>query len=432
MTQPLAHPEPSQSDSGKPALIAWCLYDWANSAYPTVVLTFVFAAYFTGAVAADPAQGTKDWGQTLSLSALLVALISPLLGAIADHGKRRKPWLAAFTLLCIAASVGLWLVRADPSFGMLALALVFIGNAGFELGQVFYNAMLPDLAPQRRLGRISGWAWATGYAGGLSALGLCLVFFALPEVPLFGLDKARFEHVRITGPLTGLWYALFALPLFLWVPDGKSPTIPFAEAVKQGYGSLIGTLRQLRAHRTILRFLLARMLYNDGLTTLFAFGGIYAAGTFGMDFQEILVFGLILNITSGLGAAGFAWVDDWIGSKPTIAIAVTALIALGAAVLLVESKTWFYVLGAALGIFVGPAQAASRSLMARLAPAQLRTEMFGLYAFSGKATAFAGPALVGWVTVAADSQRWGMATILAFLVLGLLLLRGVREPVSSR
>ena len=428
MTHLPGQPEASQPTGSKRVLVAWCLYDWANSAYPTVVLTFVFAAYFTGAVATDPQQGTAVWGQTLSLSALLVALISPLLGAIADHSKRRKPWLAGFTLLCIAASAALWQIRPEPGFIVLALALVFLGNASFEFGQVFYNAMLPDLAPQRQLGRISGWAWATGYAGGLSALGLCLVFFALPDVPLFGLDKAGFEHVRITGPLTALWFALFALPLFLWVPDGAAPAMPFATAIKRGYGSLIDTLKQLRAHRTILRFLLARMIYNDGLTTLFAFGGIYAAGSFGMDFQEILVFGLILNVTSGLGAAGFAWVDDWIGSKPTITIAVAALIVLGTAVLLVESKTWFYILGAGLGIFVGPAQAASRSLMARLAPEELRTEMFGLYAFSGKATAFAGPALVGWVTVAADSQRWGMATILVFFVLGLLLLQGVREP----
>ena len=431
MTDTSVQSDSPRQQGGKAALISWCLYDWANSAYPTVVLTFVFAAYFTGAVAADPELGTRDWGQALSLSALLVALVSPLLGAIADHSKRRKPWLAVFTLLCIAASAALWLIEANPAFVLPALALVFLGNASFELGQVFYNAMLPGLAPPQRLGRISGWAWATGYAGGLGALGLCLIFFALPEEPLFGLDKESFEHVRITGPVTALWFALFALPLFLRVPDEGAPGVALADAARQGYGSLMATLRKLREYRVILRFLLARMIYNDGLTTLFAFGGIYAAGTFGMGFQEILVFGLILNVTSGLGAAAFAWLDDWIGSKPTIMIAVTALTVVGTAVLLVESKTWFYVLGAALGIFVGPAQAASRSLMARLAPEHLRTEMFGLYAFSGKATAFAGPALVGWVTLAADSQRWGMATILVFFVVGLILLQGVREPARA-
>ena len=170
------------------------------------------------------------------------------------------------------------------------------------------------------------------------------------------------------------------------------------------------------------------MLYIDGLNTLFAFGGIYAAGTFGMGFQEILVFGILLNVTAGLGAAGFAWVDDWLGSKPTIMIAVAALTVLGGATLLVETKLWFMVLGAGLGIFIGPAQAASRTLMARLAPAELRTEMFGLYALSGKATAFLGPALVGWVTLWADSQRAGMATILLFFIAGLALLAPLREP----
>ena len=170
------------------------------------------------------------------------------------------------------------------------------------------------------------------------------------------------------------------------------------------------------------------MLYIDGLNTLFAFGGIYAAGTFGMDFQEILVFGIILNVTAGLGAAGFAWVDDWLGSKPTIMIAVAALTLLGAATLLVETKLWFMILGAGLGIFIGPAQAASRTLMARLAPAELRTEMFGLYALSGKATAFLGPATVGWVTLWFDSQRAGMATILLFFLAGLALLAPLKEP----
>jgi UMF1 family MFS transporter len=170
------------------------------------------------------------------------------------------------------------------------------------------------------------------------------------------------------------------------------------------------------------------MLYTDGLNTLFVFGGIYAAGSFGMDTEEILIFAILLNVTAGLGATAFGWIDDWIGAKRTILIAVAALTLFGGLILLVESKTWFYVLGAAIGVFAGPAQSASRSLMARLAPAGLRTEMFGLYALSGKATAFVGPALVGWLTVWAGSQRIGMATILAFFVVGWLLLLPLREP----
>jgi UMF1 family MFS transporter len=410
------------------AVVAWCLFDWANSAFPTVIVTFVFAAYFTGAVAPDVEQGTALWGTAISLSALAVAVLAPVLGAIADRGGRRKPWLFVFSLVCVLAGATLWFIVPGASLLVAALLLVGVANAAFELGQVFYNAMLPDVATPAMMGRVSGWAWACGYFGGIAALSICLFLFALPETPLFGLDQASQEQIRITGPFVALWYALFAWPLFLFTPDSRATGLTAGQALRQGLGQLWSTLRQLRRYANIARFLLARMLYIDGLNTLFAFGGIYAAGTFGMDFQEILVFGILLNITAGLGAAAFAWIDDWIGSKPTVMIAVVCLTISGAAVLLIETKLWFYVLGAVIGIFIGPAQAASRTLMGRLAPPALRTEMFGLFALSGKATAFLGPAVVGWVTLWAGSQRVGMATILVFFLLGLLLLIPVREP----
>jgi MFS transporter, UMF1 family len=170
------------------------------------------------------------------------------------------------------------------------------------------------------------------------------------------------------------------------------------------------------------------MLYTDGLNTLFAFGGIYAAGTFGMSFQDILVFGILLNITAGLGAFGFAWIDDFVGAKFTILFSIAALIGLGTAILLIDSKLWFYVLGCGIGVFIGPAQTASRSFYARIIPPDLATEFFGLYALSGKITAFLGPALVGWVTFWAGSQRLGMATILLFFLAGYLLMRRLDDP----
>lgn len=406
---------------------AWCLYDWANSAFPTVVVTFVFASYFAKALADSPEQATGQWGLAISLSSLLVAVIAPVLGAVADMGGRRKPWLLAFTLLCVSAGAALWTVLPDSAFAVRALLLVGLANLAFELAQVFYNAMLPDIAPRAMIGRISGWAWGLGYAGGLTCLALCLLLLIQPSPPYFGLDAAAAEPVRATALLVAVWYLFFALPLFRFTPDRPSRGLSVSAAVAQGLGQLLTTLRELRRHGNILRFLLARMLYTDGLNTLFVFGGIYAAGSFGMDTQEILLFAILLNVTAGLGAAAFGWIDDLIGAKKTILIAVLALTLLGGAILLVESKLWFYLLGAALGVFVGPAQSASRSLMARLAPAELRTEMFGLYALSGKATAFLGPALVGWVALEAGSQRLGMAVILAFFLVGLLLLLPVRE-----
>ncbi|SMF09781.1 MFS transporter, UMF1 family [Tistlia consotensis] len=416
---------------GRTAILAWCFYDWANSAFPTVIVTFVFAAYYTRALAPDAETGTGQWGLAMSLSGVAIAILAPILGAVADQGGRRKPWIAVFSLLCIASGAALWFAAPDPAWAVYALTLSALANLAFEIGTVFYNAMLPEVAPPRLWGRISGWAWGLGYAGGLACLVLTLVLFVQPAHPLFGLDRAQAEQVRIAGPFVALWFLVFALPMFLLTPDRAATGKPAGRAVAEGLSTLRRSLARLPKQRRVLRYLIARMLYTDGLNTLFAFGGIYAAGTFGMDFTEILVFGILLNVTAGLGAFGFAWIDDWIGPKRTVLIAVGALMLLGAAILLIDSKLWFYVLGCAIGVFIGPAQSASRTLMARLAPAETRTEMFGLYALSGKVTAFIGPAAVGGVTVLMDSQRWGMATILLLFAVGFALLLPLEEPPAE-
>jgi len=409
------------------ALFSWCLYDWANSAFPTVIITFVFATYFTSAVAPDKVTGTAHWGYAMSLSALAVAIAAPLFGAMADKGGGRKRWLGFFTVLCIVLSAALWLVEPDPSFALLALVLVGLANFAFETGMVFYNAMLPGLAPESHMGRVSGWGWGLGYFGGLLCLALTLVGFVQPQTPWFGLDKEMAEHVRAAALLVAVWYAAFSIPLFLFTPDKASGGGSFLQILKMGFRELKKTLAQVRDYRDIVKFLIARMIYTDGMNTLFAFGGIYAAGSFGMQLDEIIIFAIGMNMTAGLGAAAFGWVDDAIGPKKTIMIALIGLTVLSTALLVVESKTLFWVFGLPLGLFVGPVQAASRSMMARMAPPKLTTEMFGLFAFSGKATAFLGPALLGVVTLAFESQRAGMATILVFFAIGMILLVAVPE-----
>ena len=376
----------------------------------------------------NPLAGTAEWAWAIGLSGLAVALLAPILSAVAAQGGRRKPWIGVFTVLAVVSGAALWAVEPDPSFAILALILVALGNAAFEFGQVFYNAMLPDVAPPGRLGRVSGWAWGLGYAGGLVCLALCLVLFLRDSGPVFGLATESAEQVRIIGPFVALWFAVFSVPLFLFTPDTPASGRPMGEAVTQGLRTLVATLRALPRHGQIGRFLLARMIYTDGLNTLFTVGGLYAKVTFGMSYQEVLEFGILLNITAGLGAAGFAWVDDRIGAKRTIVIALVSLTILGALILLVDSKPWFIVIGCVIGVFIGPAQAASRSLMAHLAPAEIRTEMFGLYALSGKATAWIGPLLFGLVTQLADSQRAGMATIPIFFLIGMVLLWPLKDP----
>jgi len=411
-------------------LWGWLLYDWAFSPFHSVITTFVFSTYFVKGVAANPTSGTADWAKMEALTGLSIALLSPLLGAIADQGGARKGWILALTLICSAATLSLWFVQPAPSFGLLALILVALGTIGNEMSGVFYNAMLPDLAPPSHYGRLSGWGWGIGYFGGLGCLILCLLIIE-SEPPLFGLNSTLAEPVRFCTLITGLWTILFALPLLLWTPDRPRTGVAPRLAMAQGLTALWQSLRRLPQRPTLLRFLLARLCYVDGLNTLFAFGGIFAAGTFGLSSDEVILFGISLNVTAGLGAVLFGSIDDRIGPKRTILISVSAIMLISIALLLVEGKLWFWVLGLGLGVFLGPAQAAGRSFMARLAPPEERAEMFGLFALSGKVTAFLGPAALAWATASTGSQRAGMATIVLFMALGLAGIWSLREEKTT-
>ena len=411
------------------AVAAWCLYDWAITASHAVIDTFIFSVYFTRSVAASPEQGTAAWGHAVAVAGVCIAVLSPLLGAIADRSGRRKPWIGAFTVAALVALTALYWVTPEPSSVPLALIAIAAATVFRELAFVFFNAMLPTLAPPERLGRVSGWGWAMGYVGGLACLVVALFGLVKADPPLFGLiGTAAMENVRAVAPLTALWFAVFALPLFLWTPDQPSSGIGWRQAGREGVATLADTLRHVRKYRDVVRFLVASALYRDGLATLVGFGGIYAAGSFGMSFQEILIFAIALNVSAALGATGFAWVDDAIGAKTTILITLVGLLVFSTGILLVHDKGWFWGLAVGLGTFVGPAQAAGRSLLARMSPPGMVAEMFGLYSFSGRAAAFLGPLALGWATAAFDSQRAGMATILVFFLGGLLLMLGVREP----
>jgi MFS transporter, UMF1 family len=418
--------------TSKKGMWGWALYDWANSPYTTLIITFVFAAYFSKGIVGDEVRGQELWGYTASIAGLIIAIGSPIFGAIADAGGPRKPWLFVFTALCAVGSWMLWYAGPSPDSITWAMVWVIVATVGFEMGIVFNNAMLPDLVSEKRLGRWSGWAWGLGYFGGLAALIFSLFGFVQAETPLFGLSTEGAEHLRMVGPLAAIWIVAFSWPMFLWTPDKIKAPLGVGEKVSNGLASLTRTLKGLRGQGNIVRFLVARMIYADGLVTLFAFGGIYAAGTFGMEFAEVIKFGIVLNVTSGIGAIGFAWIDDWLGSKKTIIVSLLGLIVCALGAIVATEVMWFWIWGSLLGIFVGPAQAASRSLMAHLAPANQATEYFGLYALTGKATAFIGPLLVALVTASMTSQRWGIAVILAFFLVGLGLLLTVQVPKAER
>jgi UMF1 family MFS transporter len=410
------------------AIVSWALFDFAGAPFSTLIVTFVYATYFTKAIADDAIHGTALWSRGVSTTALVVALCSPLLGALADRGGYRKRFLGVTTLVCAAGSAALYWV--SPGQVVLALAFVVIANIAFEFAQVFYNAFLPDIAPRDKVGTLSGNGWACGYVGGLLALVIALgmVKFA----PWFGLSTAGDANIRATNLLVALWYLVFSVPLFLWVPEDRSRVSPKERIVSDTFAQLKRTFAEIRKYRQIVRLLFARLLYNDGLVTVFAFGGIYAGVTFGFSSDEVIEFGIVINVAAVIGAVALGFLDDWIGGKRTIVISLIGLSAATLLAMFATSAAMFWVAGIAIGFFAGPNQAASRSLMARFVPRDAETEFFGFFAFSGKLTAFIGPFLLGVLTEWSGSQRVGVGVVVALFAVGLVALRFVDESEGSR
>ncbi|NBC01388.1 MAG: MFS transporter [Bacteroidetes bacterium] len=417
---------PVSDPDEKRSILAWLLFDFANQPFTTLVVTFVYATFFTQVIAADEVTGTTQWSWGIAITALIVAITSPYLGALADRGGHRKRFLFITVVACIFGSVLLFF----PTEGevLFALTALVIANVAFELSYVFYNAFLPEIAPPDKIGRISGYGWAVGYLGGLLSLVAALLIFVFPEPPLFGLNPDTGANIRATNLMVAVWYALFAIPLFLFVKERKRTVLPnVGGLIRSTNAQLRTTFREIRQFKHAFYLLAARFFYNDGIVTVFAFGGIYAAGTFGFDQQGILIFGIVLNVAAGLGAFLFGFVDDRIGGKRTIMITLAGLMVAVALATLATSVVWFWVAGILLGLLVGPNQASSRSLLGRFTPQGKANEFFGFFAFSGKLTAFAGPIVLGWVTSLAGSQRVGVATIIIFFVIGAVLLMKVDE-----
>jgi UMF1 family MFS transporter len=444
------------------AVISWIFFDWAAQPYFTLITTFVFAPYFATHVATDPANGQSLWGFATAAAGLMIALMSPVLGAIADASGRRKPWIAAFGALLVIGASLMWFGRpGDPSVIPPLLLAYAVATIGIEFATVFNNAMMPTLVPPDRIGSLSGTGWATGYAGGILSLILVLGFLAAsPEtgrtlfgfIPLFGLDPVTHQGDRITGPLTGIWFVIFVLPMFLLTPDYPSKR-PVSEALRLGLADLRRTLLELPKQKSLAAFLLANMIYTDGLVSLYAFGGIYAAGTFGWNTIQIGSFGIILAIAGTFGAWLGGRLDDRLGPKRVISGSMMILLFAIVAILLVDKETILFIkvaapvpggalfassaerayllLGCLIGAAGGPLQAASRTLLIRMAPQDRIAQYFGLFALTGKVTSFVGPLLIGAITAITASQKAGMAVLVLFFVAGLVLLARVRDYTNG-
>ena len=408
-------------------VFAWASYDFANSAFTTLVVTFIYSTYFSStSFAGDATTGTVLWSRAITISALVVALLSPYLGAIADRGGYRKRFLGICTTICIAGTVALFF----PQPGQLTLALIVfvIANIAFELGNVFYNAFLPDIAPRDKIGRVSGYGWSLGYAGGLICMAAALFLLVQPADPAFGFSRDLGENVRATNLLVAAWFLVFALPLFFFVPEEKRPSgESLQQIIRSANAQFVSTFHELRRYRQIFRLLVARLVYNDGLVTIFAFGGIYANAEFGFTFEEVLVFGIVINVCAGLGAFSLGFLDDRIGGKRTVLITLAGLTVAGVIAVTAQGRLMFWVAAVMIGLLVGPNQSASRSLMGRFVPDAKENEFYGFFAFSGKFTSFLGPLFLGLILGATGSHRLGVASVILFFVVGGLLLMRIDE-----
>lgn len=398
--------------SSRAARLSWILYDWASSPVPTLHATFVFSVYFTTVIA--PEGGSVYWAQMTALSAFLLAVAAPVMGRFADTKGILKQGLVVTTIAAALAIAALWFIKPAPAFILPALVLsgvaVFLSEAAF----LFYNSLLPFVAEKRDYGRLSGLGWGTGYFGAIAALVIVLVLFILPDTPMIA---GAGGPVQLTMLFAGAWMVLFSLPLFIYAPT--PPARPLDGSL---WTQLLSSLKQAAAIPGMRRFLLARMAFTDGLVTLFAFGGIYAAKVFAFTQTEILVFAIALNITAGLGAVLSGRLTDRLGPSMVLRLSLLCLTGLGIVAVMAPDKPIFWAAGLALGIFIGPCQSAARVWMARRVPAQHSASLFGLFAFSGKVTSFIGPLCYGWLILATGHERSGMLIVIVLLVLGYILL----------
>jgi MFS transporter, UMF1 family len=434
--------------------VAWVLFEWGRNPYVLVITIYVYATYFSRDIVGDPVRGQALWAAFQGYGGLAVAVLAPFLGAVSDAGGRRKPWIVFFGAMLAISTACLWFgLPGGAGIGIFGVgALVALGNLGYDGSLVFHGAMLPSLMPKDRIGRWSGLGYGLGNLAGILLLGFILFFIYLPEQPLFGLDRATHEHERISGPLVVAWFIVFSLPFFLFTSDRPATGLPPMAAIRKGLASVAGTVRSLPHYRNVATYLVARMIYNDGLNVMLSFGGVYAAGVFGWGEIESAAYGIVLSFFAMFGGFLGGWLADRIGTKRALLFSVGGTILAAVLLLGFAPDRLFFVIpyepgtpALALPIFrtapellyivaamlvamcLVASYANSRAMLARIAPETKMTEFFGLYALSGEATAFVAPIAVALATSISGSQQWGMAVIIVFLAVGFLILTFVRE-----
>jgi len=450
--------------AGRLGQVSWAIFEGARNPYVLLVTIYLFSPYFARVVVGNGVKGQALWGAIAAAGGLIVAALAPFLGAIADAGGRRKPWLAVYTIVMVVAMLTMWFAKPLASgWALVGIgASVAIANVSFEFSAVFHNALLPTIAQPKRVAGLSGLGLSLGNASGIILMVFMLIAFSLPghvswpfvpAHPIWGINQAAHQPERLAGPVSGIWLLVFSLPLFLFTPDRAGTKVSLWNAMIAGVKSVIATIKSLRQYRNVGAYLVARLFFNDGMTAVLTFGGIYASSTFHWGPIEMLLYGLELSIFAVLGGFVGGWLDNHLGSKRAIFVSIggTAVAGLVSLTMAPDRIFWFipYDVHAApvwslpffrtwpeiiflmivnfTAVLITAGYANSRTMLARIAPPEKMAEFFGLYSLSGTSTTFMATGFVGWLTNASQSQRIGLLGETLFLCTGLVLMFFVRE-----
>ena len=401
----------------------FALYDFANSAFTTIIITFIFSTYFAKQIAPNPVLGQSYWGWTIGITGLLVALIGPLIGSFADKKNCTEFFIKLFTIICIILTSFLWFAKPSEKYLLYTLLVVASANFFYELSLIFYNSILKRISNSNNLGKSSGFSFALGYIGGILILIICIKVFIDNEVLPFGLSKENSENIRATSIVVALWYLIFSIPfLFSLKKKIKNKIERSSNNIKK-----IKNLFWDKGLNNLGKFLLARMLYADGLNAIIIMGGIFAVGVFNLEIKDLLVLSVLMNITAFIGAIIGGYANDKFSSKSVIIFSLLGLIFSSAIILFIKTKIFFLIFASINGFFIGPIQSASRVFITKSIDENNQASGFGLFALSGKLTSFIGPLLVSTLTYISNSQRIGFSAAIILLLIGLLILLKVKK-----
>ena len=394
-------------------IFVWTLFDFANTSFSIVVVTFLYAVYFKKTVASGEPIGDLYWSIATSISMIVTAVVGPMLGAIADYSAGKKRFLLFFTLLCIVFTSLLFFVKEGNIFW--GVTIFIIATIGFEAGLIFYDAYLPEITTPKNYGRVSGYGFGMGYLGSLATLAIIYPFI-------------ENNLIRETFPMSALFFLVFSLPIFFYLSDSRQRVERTQSYVSIGLSRVWSTITHLRYYKNLAIFLLAYFFYIEGVNTVIYFSGNYASTTLGFSDTELLIFFLTVQTTAIAGSIILGILADSFGQKKTIILTLVLWLITVLLAYLVQDKSGFYVVGLIAGVAMGSSQSTSRSLMSKLTPSEKKTEFFGFYSFFGKSSAVLGPLVFGLVSFLSGNQRLAIISIGFFFLVGLLILFKVKDP----